>query len=559
MIGPRSVIASLSSVCNARRCEGTTIHRVSLCLFDKPVPLASMQVRRLIAAIALALGIACNAAGPIAPSGAPSASANALAADRIQLLHTDDIHGRLDYEVVKSGSTSFNQGGMAMVASQVRSLRSRATPERSLLVDAGDAWQGTFISNANKGEAVTKAMTLMKYDAMAVGNHDFDWGQDVLAQRAKEASFPFLATNVVETKTGKLPSYLKPYVIKDTGLAKVGILGITNPQGNTIVKATSVAGLQFGPATQVQPFLSELQTQADIIVVVAHIGSADAAKLARDVPGIDVIVAGHDHQPIQTGRVEGRTTIVDSGAYTQYLGRLEIIVDPATHKMKDAIRAGELTAVAASQTLQPDPEIAAIVESRRAEAEKYTSRVVGTIKNDLDNPRDECGLGNMITDGILEYGRQQGWRTDVAFYNAAGVRAPLKAGPVTYGQLYQVLPFENTIVNVDLTGAQLKEVLEDASGRAGRLQIGGGKWVYRFLNNPSERVLEATIGGAPLDLARLYHVATIDYLLLGGDGHTWFGKGTNVVYGDIEVDAVAAYMTAHSPLDPKVEGRITQR
>ncbi len=518
-----------------------------------------MQVRRLIAAIALALGIACNAAGPTAPSGAPSASANALAADRIQLLHTDDIHGRLDYEVVKSGSTSFNQGGMAMVASQVRSLRSRAMPERSLLVDAGDAWQGTFISNANKGEAVTKAMTLMKYDAMAVGNHDFDWGQDVLAQRAKEASFPFLATNVVETKTGKLPSYLKPYVIKDTGLAKVGILGITNPQGNTIVKATSVAGLQFGPATQVQPFLSELQTQADIIVVVAHIGSADAAKLARDVPGIDVIVAGHDHQPIQTARVEGKTTIVDSGAYTQYLGRLEIIVDPATHKMKDAIRAGELTAVAASQTLQPDPEIAAIVESRRAEAEKYTSRVVGTIKNDLDNPRDECGLGNMITDGILEYGRQQGWRTDVAFYNAAGVRAPLKAGPVTYGQLYQVLPFENTIVNVDLTGAQLKEVFEDASGRAGRLQIGGGKWVYRFLNNPSERVLEATIGGAALDLARLYHVATIDYLLLGGDGHTWFGKGTNVVYGDIEVDAVAAYMTAHSPLDPKVEGRITQR
>ena len=518
-----------------------------------------MQVRRLIAAIALALGIACNAAGPTAPSGAPSASANALAADRIQLLHTDDIHGRLDYEVVKSGSTSFNQGGMAMVASQVRSLRSRAMPERSLLIDAGDAWQGTFISNANKGEAVTKAMTLMKYDAMAVGNHDFDWGQDVLAQRAKEASFPFLATNVVETKTGKLPSYLKPYVIKDTGLAKVGILGITNPQGNTIVKATSVAGLQFGPATQVQPFLSELQTQADIIVVVAHIGSADAAKLARDVPGIDVIVAGHDHQPIQTARVEGKTTIVDSGAYTQYLGRLEIIVDPATHKMKDAIRAGELTAVAASQTLQPDPEIAAIVESRRAEAEKYTSRVVGTIKNDLDNPRDECGLGNMITDGILEYGRQQGWRTDVAFYNAAGVRAPLKAGPVTYGQLYQVLPFENTIVNVDLTGAQLKEVFEDASGRAGRLQIGGGKWVYRFLNNPSERVLEATIGGAALDLARLYHVATIDYLLLGGDGHTWFGKGTNVVYGDIEVDAVAAYMTAHSPLDPKVEGRITQR
>jgi 2',3'-cyclic-nucleotide 2'-phosphodiesterase (5'-nucleotidase family) len=516
-------------------------------------------VARLLSALALALAVACTAAVPPSISTAPSASANPLAADRIQLLHTDDIHGRLDYETVKSGSASFQQGGMAMLASQVRSLRSRAPAERTVLVDGGDAWQGTFISNANKGEAVTRAMSLMQYDAMAVGNHDFDWGQDVLAQRAKEASFPFLATNVVETKTGKLPSYLKPYIVKDTGLAKVGILGVTNPQGNTIVKATSVAGLHFGPAKQVEPYLSELKRQADIIVVVAHIGSADAAQLARDVPGIDVIVAAHDHTAVQTARVEGKTTIVDSGAYTQYLGRLEVIVDPATHKMKDAVRAGELIPIAASSTIKPDLEISAIVEARRDEVEKYTSRVVGTIKNDLDNPRDECGLGNMITDGILEYGRAQGWKTDVAFYNAAGVRAPLKAGPVTYGQLYQVLPFENTIVNVDLTGAQLKEVLEDASGRAGRLQIGGGKWAYRFTNASGERVLEATIAGAPLDLARLYHVATIDYLLLGGDGHTWFGKGKNVIYGDIEVDAVAAYMTAHSPLDPKVEGRITQR
>ena len=178
---------------------------------------------------------------------------------------------------------------------------------------------------------------------------------------------------------------------------------------------------------------------------------------------------------------------------------------------------------------------------------------------DLDNPRDENGIGNMIGDALVEYGKAQGWKTDVAFYNAAGVRAPLKAGPVTYGQLYQVLPFENTIVSVDLTGEQLRGVLEDASGAAGRLQIGGGRWAYRFTNPAGSRVLEATIAGQPLDPQRVYHVATIDYLLLGGDGHTGFGKGSNKIYGDIEVDAVAAYMTAHSPLDPRVEGRITQR
>jgi 5'-nucleotidase / UDP-sugar diphosphatase len=516
-------------------------------------------VRRLLTAFALSLAVACTAAPAVNPSSTPAGTAAALASDRIQLLHTDDIHGHLDYDTVASGSSSFQSGGVAMVAAQVKTLRARA-PDRTVLVDGGDAWQGTFISNSNKGEAVTKAMSLMRYDAMTVGNHDFDWGQDVLAQRSKEASFPFLATNVVEAATGKLPSYLKPYVVKDLGIAKVGIIGVTNPASNTIVKATSVAGLTFGPAAQVQPFLTELQKQADIIIVVAHIGSADATQLARDVPGIDVIVAAHDHAPLQTARVEGRTTIVDAGAYTQYLGRLEIVVDPATHKMKDAVRAGEIIAVAASQSLRPDPEITAIVDARRAEAAKYTDRIVGTLKSDLDGTsRDENAIGDLIGDAFVEYGRAQGWKTDVAFYNAAGIRASLKAGPVAYGQLYQVLPFENTIVSVDLTGEQLREVLEDASGRAGRLQIGGGAWVYRFSNSAGQRVLEATIAGAALDPKRVYHVATIDYLLLGGDGHTWFGKGTNVIYGDIEVDAVAAYMSAHTPLDPKVEGRITTR
>ena len=512
-------------------------------------------MRSLLAALLVTIFAACSAGTSTA---SPSPRATALAADRIQLLHTDDIHGRLESEVVGSGTASFNAGGMATLATLVRQQRSRA-PERTVLVDGGDTWQGTFISNSNKGAAVTSAMNLMRYDAMAVGNHDFDWGQDVLAQRAREASFPLLATNVTETATGKLPAYLKPYVVKDLGVAKVGILGVTSPQGNTIVKATSVAGLRFGPANQVQPFLAELQRLADIIVVVAHIGANDAAQLARDLPGIDVIVAAHDHAPLQTARVEGTTTIVDSGAYTQYFGRLEIIVDPTTHRMTDAVRAGELVAIAASSSVKSDPEVAAIVEAHRAEAAKYTSRVVGTLKADLDNPRDESGIGNMISDAFVEYGRAQGWKTDVAFYNAAGVRAPLKAGPVTYGQLYQVLPFENTIVSVDLTGEQLRGVLEDASGAAGRLQIGGGRWSYRFTNPAGSRVLEATIAGQPLDPQRVYHVATIDYLLLGGDGHTGFGKGSNKIYGDIEVDAVAGYLTAHSPLDPKVEGRITQR
>ena len=507
---------------------------------------------RFVLALLLAATAACSSAVT------PTPSSGALAEDRIQLLHTGDVHGHLDADLIQSATAtaSFRAGGMPQLAGQVAAFRARS-PQRTLLIDAGDAWQGTFISNANKGEAVTKAMNLMRYDAGAVGNHEFDWGQDVLAQRAKEAAFPLLASNVIEIKTGASPSYLKPFVVKDVGIARVGIVGLTNPGSSTIVKATSVAGLVFQPAADsVRSVIAEVQRQADIVVVAAHIGLIDAVQLARDVPAIDVIVAGHDHAPIQTARVEGRTTIVNAGAYTQYLGRLEIVVDRTTRKMKDAVRGGVLTAIAANPNVKSDPQIAALVDEHRAYAEKYTARIVGRTTEPLSNAREETAFGNLITDAFVEYGRQQGWNTDVAFYNMAGVRASFPAGPLTFGQLYEALPFSNTVVNVDLTGENLREVIDRAVCVSGRLHMAGVVVSYRFDNGSPNCVRSITVGGAPLGLARTYHVATIDYLLLGGDGHTTFKRGANTIYGDVEVDVVAAYITTHSPVSPKVERRL---
>ena len=143
-------------------------------------------------------------------------------------------------------------------------------------------------------------------------------------------------------------------------------------------------------------------------------------------------------------------------------------------------------------------------------------------------------------------------------FTDAKLSRPLPAGEINYGQLYQVLPFTNVVVNVDLTGKDLLAVFEAATA-AGRLHVGGGTYAYRFTNPTGHRITAATVGGAAIDPTRIYHVATIDYLLTGGDGHTEFKVGTNVIFGDIEVDAVSAYMTAHSPLDPKVEGRIVQQ
>jgi len=408
-------------------------------------------------------------------------------------------------------------------------------------------------------------MSLLRYDAQAVGNHDLDWGQDVLRQRSEEASFPFLCANCADT-TGSIPSYLRPYIVKDLGIVRVAVIGLILPGAATIIKDTSVAGLRFLPlAESVRRYLPEIKQQADMVVAVTHVGleplvaEGDRA-LAAAVPELDVIVGGHPHTALRAATTVGKTIIVQTGAYSANLGDLELVIDPVTKRVKEApTRSVELLPVAAVNGPQSGlvKQIQTIVDDRKAVGRKYTERVVGRIAARLDNPRAECGLGNMIADALLEYGTIQNWKSDVSFYNMAGVRAPLAAGDVSYGQLYQVLPFTNVVMSLDLTGKQLRAVFEAASGSSGRLHVGGARYSYRFEDPAGQRLRSVTIGGSPLDESRVYRVVTIDYLFGGGDGHAEFKDSSNVIYGDIEVDVVAAYMTAHTPLDPRVDGRIT--
>ena len=530
----------------------------------RPGPVAR-ALARLLAPLVLAAS--CVATVP-APASAPSpATVGALAADRIQILHTNDIHGHLDVtDTVQGGNGSFARGGMVALAQQIERLRARA-PERTLLIDAGDAWQGTYISNENKGQAVTKIMSLLRYDAQTVGNHEFDWGQDVLRQRAGEASFPLLCANCADP-TGAIPGYLKPYAVKDLGIVKVAMIGLILPSAASIIKDTSIAGIHFLPlADTVRTYLPEMRQRADLVVAVTHVGLEPLVQdgdrtLATAVPDLDVIVGGHSHTALRAATTVGKTVIVQTGAYAANLGDLELVIDPTTKRVTAApTRSNELVPVAglAGPKSELVQSVQAIVDDRKVAGRSYTERVVGRLQHALDNPRQESGLGNMIADGLLEYGRQQNWKSDVSFYNMGGVRAPLPAGDISYGQLYQVLPFTNVVMNLDMPGRQLRAVFEAASGSAGRLHVGGASFTYRVANPAGQRLLAATVGGGPLDDQRLYHVVTIDYLYGGGDGHSEFKGATNVLYGDIEVDAVAAYMTAHSPLDPKIEGRITQQ
>ena len=495
-------------------------------------------------------GSASNATATILPSGGP------LGPDGILVLHTNDIHGRMEPEHVTSGNGGFDNGGVANLGGLLVRQRTIA-PGRTLLLDAGDAWQGSFVSNANRGAAMVEVMNLMGYDAQALGNHDFDWGQDVLRLRASEARFPFLAANVVDDATGAVPSFAKPYIVKDLGVAKVGIIGVANPGTPAISKPANVKGLRFLSAAEaVGKYLPEVRAQADIVIALTHIsqrGVEEDEQLAREVPGIDLIVSGHSHTALQNAVREGATTIVQAGSYAQYLGQVQLQLDRATRRAR-VVGAGLLVVVGGKTP--PDAQVAKVVETRAAEAKTVTARIVGRATVDLpQETRGESALGNLIADAMLEYCRGQGWHSDVALYNGSGIRAGIPPGDITYGKVYEVLPFDDLVVNLDLSGGQLVTIYRRSlSDRGPNLVIAGGSFSYQLAS-----ITSATIGGAAVASERTYHVCTIDYLALGGDGQSTFTSGKNLVYGDIAADAVAAYLTLHSPVSPRVEGRTAQR
>ncbi|MBI2325573.1 MAG: bifunctional metallophosphatase/5'-nucleotidase [Chloroflexi bacterium] len=510
-------------------------------------------------------GLEIASAAPAATTAAATGAGQPLAANKLLILHTNDLHGRLDAATVVTGGKPFEQGGLPMIGGMIARERARA-PDRTLVLDAGDAWVGQLISGIDRGRSMVKAMSLIGYDAQALGNHDFDWGQDELAARAKEASFPFLTANVVEEATGRTPAFARPFIVKDLKIAKVAIIGLTYPS-STIIRAASVKGLRFEPAIDsVKKYLPEMKAQADVIVALSHLGieggsarlgGGDSA-LALAVPDIDLIIGGHDHLAFRTARSSGKTRIYQAGSNGDNVGRVEVTVDPATKKMS-AVQGADVLLPVSTGAATPQPEVAKVVAERKAEAEKIGSKVIGKATGlfaqdrEMNNP-----LGNVVADALLDYGVKQGWKTDIAFYNSAGTRAAVGEGDITYFKLAEVLPFQNSVVSVDLTGEQLKEVLEGMAGNAGRLFMSGGTMTYRFSNASSSRVLKAAVAGQPLDLKRVYHVATIDYLLGGGDGHTGFAKGTNVLYGELDVDVVAAYVQSKGTLSPVSPGRVTQ-
>jgi 2',3'-cyclic-nucleotide 2'-phosphodiesterase (5'-nucleotidase family) len=401
---------------------------------------------------------------------------------------------------------------------------------------------------------------------MTLGNHEFDWGLDVLRERIEQARFPVLAANLEATSGQAIENLLpglSPYAVLDADGIRVAVLGLTYHDLSTIVRASAVEGLRSLPGIDtVARYLPELEGQADLIVVLSHMGLEADRALARALPGIPLIIGGHSHEFLREGVHIGKTTIAQAGAYGEYLGKVELTVDPQQGEIVASRDADiQATAISVTSAVPAHAAVASIVAKWAQQVEQAGGQVVGEAASPLTRAYGtESALGDLVTDGARAADLGDGRSADIALYNDGGIRADLDAGPITYAELYSALPFENSLIGVDLSGALVKRMLEDGIGENGsEIQVSGLSLTYDPNRGSGKRVIEVYVGGEPLDQARTYRVVTVDYLYTHPDFQGSLGQGENMVYGGLHLDAVIEYVRKHSPIAPQVEGRIRIR
>ncbi len=463
---------------------------------------AADAVRRLFTA---------RAEAPVAPLPA-AAPAPARDTVLLRIVALNDFHGALLPEV-RSWSQGRPAGGIAALKRVMDSLQADCGCAE-LRLDAGDEMQGSLASNLTGGRTVIQAFNRLGIRAAAIGNHDFDWSVDTLLQRMAESRYVWLSANVVDSVTGARPTWATPWKVLDTGRLKVGVIGYTTPATPSMVRAGLLRGLRFdsGPADIEQAAREMAAQHPDLTVLLAHAGGfcdslacrGEIIDLARSLDSgtVDAIVSGHTHTIIDT-RVRGMP-VVQAGSK----GGAVAVIDVVRTPVGTTLLRSRLVDVYADSAA-PDTATAAWLASLHAQADSVASAPVAALKVPLEHTRGQNALGNLIADA-----NRNAARADFGLVNNGGIRGDLPAGVVTWGELYEVEPFQNAIVRMQLSGAEVRRLMEQivASGRPA-FHISGARVVWDSTRPAGRRVREIRlVTGRRLDDRSVYTVGLADYL-----------------------------------------------
>lgn len=483
----------------------------------------------------------------------------------VEILHTNDMHGRLQYEEYKGKATSF---GMARAKSVIDSERASDVNKTVFVLDAGDAFQGLPISNESKGEDMAKAMNAVGYDAMTAGNHEFDFGFGIAkGYDSNWLNFPMVTSNVY--KDGKL--VYDPYTIVEKKGIKMGVIGVTTPETYTKTNPVGIVGVEFkAPIPSVMKQIDTIKDKVDFITILSHLGDDTTTKPEETGTGLAqalanhvdynnlaiTVIDGHSHQVVQKN-IAPNIHLVQTGAYLANIGKITFDYNKQNKQVTN-YQTTILSAKEVAKNYQPDPEIQAIVDEAQrkfdVKGKEFLFNNKVTLAGESKYVRTkETNLGNAIADALEDY---SGFThpSDFAVTNGGGIRTTLnKDSQITLGDVIKVLPFGNQLMQIKVSGKNVKDMYEHALralqdkqedgtlvlDEQGKPQLGsnGGflhssksiKVYFDVNKEPGQRVWKIEMFNRltnqfePLNLTKDYYMATNDFLAVGGDGYTMLG------------------------------------
>ena len=526
--------------------------------------------------------------GLLAASIIALSSGSALADYELNILHINDLHSRIE-AINKFDSTCSAEeegkgecfGGVARLKTAIDTQRQALTGKNVLLLNAGDNFQGSLFYTTYKGAVEAEFLNLMKFDAMTVGNHEFDDSEDGLATFLDKVQFPVVTANVAASASSKIGDRIKPFIVLNQGGQGIGIVGaVANDTAELSSPGPNV--LIGDDVADITAAIAELKKQGvNKIIALTHVGyPRDLAAIAK-IPDVDVVVGGHTNTFLSntSDKAEGpyptlvdnpggyKVPVVQAAAYSKYLGNLKVVFDDA-----GVVKESSGEPILIDNSIKPDEAVLARIKELGGPIEELKNKIVAESAAPIDGSREvcraaECAMGNLVADAILDRTKSQGMT--IAITNGGGLRASIDGGPVSMGEVLSVLPFQNTVATFQLKGSDLLTALENGLGQieegAGRFpQVSGMKYSFDKSKPAGSRVVSVEVkeGDAfvPLDPAKTYGVVSNNYMRAGGDGYSVFAKAGMNAYDfgpNLEL-VVADYLAAHRPYQPYTDGRITE-
>lgn len=470
---------------------------------------------------------------------------------KITLLQVNDVY---QFAPVDRGA----RGGLARLMTLKKEIQKESP--NTLFLLAGDTISPSVESITYKGAQMIDSWNAAGLDYATFGNHEFDFGPDVLLARMKESRFGWIAANVIDRKTGAPFGGAQPYVIREFDGVKIGIFGLVLPE----TKTTSKPGpdVDFtNPCEVAQKTISEIKGRgAKVIVALTHLSMREDKEVAR-CSDVDVIIGGHEHSLLESSA--SGAPIFKMTADARELGRIDLNISKTSGELESI----DWKIIPVTDEVKEDEQFASVINKYQGLL-KELSEVLGKSSVPLDarsaeGRTRETNSGNFIADSF-----RQGVRTDIGLINGGSIRADtiISAGPLSKRDVLSMLPFKNKVVKLELTGATVRAALEHGVGRSaedaepGRFpQVSGIRFTFDATRPAGSRVIEVTVNGQPLDDNRKYTVATMDFMAGGGDGYDML-KGARRLIGteqaESDFDILRRTIMNAKTIAPKIDGRI---